>query len=69
MIHYPITSVVDVLKSGKPYPIGNLGYLTAHKKTLTKFDLSNVENPTYRVSKARYVIQFNASEPLRNELN
>lgn len=68
MIHYPITSVVDVLKSGKPYPIGNLGYLTAYKKTLTKFDLSK-ENPTYRVSKARYVIQFNASEPLRTELN
>ena len=68
-IHYPISYVVDILKSGKPYPIGNLGYLTASKQILRKFDLSNVDYPTYRVCKSRYIVEFNASEPLRNGLN
>lgn len=63
-----VNDAAKTLRAGGKVAVGDLGYLTATKKSRTIYELHEDGSGSYRVASARYVVQFQPSGELRSAL-
>lgn len=68
MIETTVSTVAKTLQSGGKVAVGDLGYLTATKKSRTIYELHEDGSGSYRVSSSRYIIKFEPSSTLRSAM-
>ena len=68
MISTATIDAAKTLRAGGKVAVGDLGYLTATKKSRTIYDLHEDGSGSYRVSSSRYIIKFEPSSTLRSAM-
>ena len=63
-----VKNAAKTLQAGGKVAVGDLGYLTATKKSRTIYDLHEDGSGSYRVSSSRYVVRFEPSGALRSAM-